>query len=239
MWGILDASKTAVVKVIHRPQDVRTANGTLVPKQTLRAATTAQLATWGVVPIVDQVPTIDQSTHKYDADPILQNVGGTWTRTATSSPKPAADIANVLRQRVRGLFQSKVTEGFQYAGKVFEIDPDSQRKIDSEIKTAETWDAVYTSAGVTPVPTWSIGPGWRAVDDTFMPVTKQEFLLFGIAVRDHVRALHGAKWTHWAAIDALVAADDAASLLAYDVTTDWPQTGLEWEQAQVAPTPPV
>jgi hypothetical protein len=122
------------------------------------------------------------------------------------TPKSVESVREMVKARAKAIRQQMETAGFPYMGKTFDSDERSAIKINTAVQTAQV-------AG----PSFTIN--WTAQDDT--DVTMDQAAMFGmpVALATYANALHVAYRAHKTAINEA----DFDTLLAYDVTTGWPE----------------
>ena len=108
--------------------------------------------------------------------------------------------------------ERRVLQGYDFMGKLIQLDPDSRANINAAHSLAkDCWSGLAV---------WPADFAWRAMDNEFLPLPTPELMIAmgqtGLAVYN---ALLKAGWAHKDAIAGLATAD---AVLNYDITVGWP-----------------
>ena len=108
----------------------------------------------------------------------------------------------------------KLSEGFEWRYETFDIDERAQYNISAEF--------MFYAQSSEKFPK---GFEWRGYENQYVKMTNDEFNDFVRASRSHVAAMREAKVKHEKAINRKRL---AKTVMAYDVTTDWPKTAVDF-----------
>lgn len=134
-----------------------------------------------------------------------------------------AELRLKLKGNATAMYYAKISAGYNFtpAGSPTLV---KNVQIDDESLAAVQAVATARANGVWAAeldPNWQ---GWRCSDNSFLPMTTAQFLVFAQAVMGYIEALKKTKWAHVDNLTdpsspAYVADADVAT---YDVTTGWP-----------------
>lgn len=138
--------------------------------------------------------------------------GGSSGAVQVIDTRNLADAQNDALNRLNNQYNGLYASGFNYNGQNFQIDPDSQAKINAACSMAM---AIQASGAQ-----WPANYTWIASDNTTMSLgTVAAVLTFGLGVGQYVTSL---VLTNRAMKDAIASLPDIPSCDAFNVASGWP-----------------